>query len=170
MPTQGTRKAHSDAPGEDAVKETKRHLGWPEDKQFYIPDEALAHFREAIQRGEQFEGEWNELVSKYEPSHPEEAKSWRATMSGELPGHPLDQVDRREAAVGLGVVGGGHVDPQWADVRVAEGIVAQQVALDLELVEASHRLPRPRLHPALLSGCTGRRPRTLWSPQPRLTR
>src|ERR1043166_8869099 len=58
MPTQGTRKAHSDAPGEDAVKETKRHLGWPEDKQFYIPDEALAHFREAIQRGEQFEAEW----------------------------------------------------------------------------------------------------------------
>src|SRR5205085_8727752 len=41
MPTQGTRKAHSDAPGEDAVRETKRHLGWPEDKQFYIPDEAL---------------------------------------------------------------------------------------------------------------------------------
>src|SRR5690242_16458058 len=48
MPTQGTRKAHSDAPGEEAVRETKRHLGWPEDKQFYIPDEALAHFREAV--------------------------------------------------------------------------------------------------------------------------
>src|SRR5690349_5760447 len=27
MPTQGTRKAHSDPPGEDAVKEAKRHLG-----------------------------------------------------------------------------------------------------------------------------------------------
>src|SRR6476660_2068388 len=45
MPTAGTRKAHSDAPGEDAVREAKRHLGWPEDKQFYIPDEALDHFR-----------------------------------------------------------------------------------------------------------------------------
>src|SRR5260370_1342769 len=41
IPTAGTRKAHSDAPGEEAVKETKRHLGWPEDKQFYVPDEAL---------------------------------------------------------------------------------------------------------------------------------
>ena len=47
MPTAGTRKAHSDAPGEEAVRETKRHLGWPEDKQFYVPEEALAHFREA---------------------------------------------------------------------------------------------------------------------------
>src|SRR5215213_1801168 len=29
MPTAGTRKAHSDAPGAEAVKETKRALGWP---------------------------------------------------------------------------------------------------------------------------------------------
>src|ERR687895_417593 len=50
MPTAGTRKAHSDPPGEDAVRETKRHLGWPEDKDFYVPDEAAAHFREAVTR------------------------------------------------------------------------------------------------------------------------
>jgi hypothetical protein len=43
-------------------------------------------------------------------------------------------------------------------VRVAERIVTQQVALDLEFVKASHRLPRPRLHRALLSGCTGMAP------------
>jgi transketolase len=29
MPSAGTRKAHSDAPGADAVRETKRHLNWP---------------------------------------------------------------------------------------------------------------------------------------------
>ena len=32
MPKQGTSKAHSDAPGEEAVKETKRNLDWPENK------------------------------------------------------------------------------------------------------------------------------------------
>src|ERR687890_1598539 len=42
MPAAGTRKAHSDAPGAEAVKETKRALGWPEDKEFYIPEDALA--------------------------------------------------------------------------------------------------------------------------------
>jgi transketolase len=52
MPTQGTRKAHSDAPGADAVRETKRHLGWPEDEEFYVPEEALAQFRKSIERGE----------------------------------------------------------------------------------------------------------------------
>jgi transketolase len=85
MPTAGTRKAHSDAPGEEAVRETKRHLGWPEDKKFYIPDEALAHFREAIERGAQREEEWNALVEKYEQEHEDRGSDWRTTMSGELP-------------------------------------------------------------------------------------
>jgi transketolase len=85
MPTAGTRKAHSDAPGLDAVRETKRHLGWPEDKEFYVPEEALAHYREAVERGEALEREWNELVEKYEAKHAELAQSFRITMSGDLP-------------------------------------------------------------------------------------
>ena len=85
MPTAGTRKAHSDAPGADAVRETKRHLGWPEDKTFYIPDEALKHFREAIERGAQQESEWNKSVAEYKQKYPDLGESWRAVMSGELP-------------------------------------------------------------------------------------
>jgi transketolase len=85
MPSAGTRKAHSDAPGEDAVRETKRHLGWPEDQKFYIPDEVLAHFRGGAARGEKQESEWNELVSQYQAKHPEHSKLWRTTMSGKLP-------------------------------------------------------------------------------------
>ena len=115
MPTQGTRKAHSDAPGEDAVKETKRHLGWPEDKQFYIPDEALAHFREAIQRGEQFEAEWDELVDKYAQTHPEEAKTFRTTMSGELPVGWEDHLPKFE-------------EPKSVATRVASGEVINALA------------------------------------------
>jgi transketolase len=85
MPTAGTRKAHSDAPGEDAVRETKKHLGWPEDKQFYVPDEALNHFRKAVDRGAKYEKEWSELVSEYGKKHEELGKLFEQTMSGELP-------------------------------------------------------------------------------------
>lgn len=85
MPTAGTRKAHSDAPGEDAVRETKRHLGWPEDKQFYIPDEALEHFRTAIEQGARLEAEWREVVDKYQERYPEQAKLWHSMINGELP-------------------------------------------------------------------------------------
>ncbi|HKZ82016.1 MAG TPA: transketolase [Pyrinomonadaceae bacterium] len=85
MPTAGTRKAHSDAPGEDAVRETKRNLGWPVDKQFFVPDEALTHFRELVDRGAREEQQWNALVERYEQKHPELGRSWRGLMKGELP-------------------------------------------------------------------------------------
>ncbi len=85
MPTAGTHKAHSDPPGEEAVRETKRHLGWPEDKEFYVPDEVLPHFRKAIERGAQLEAEWNALVEKYHQKHPEAGRLWRSMMEGELP-------------------------------------------------------------------------------------
>jgi transketolase len=85
MPTAGTRKAHSDPPGEEAVRETKRHLGWPEDKQFFVPEEALAHFRKAIDRGLEQENEWKELVQSLSEKNAELGTLWQQTVSGELP-------------------------------------------------------------------------------------
>jgi transketolase len=85
MPTQGTRKAHSDAPGAEAVRETKRHLNWPEDNQFFIPDEALAQFRRAVTRGTQQETQWNSLVDQFEAKYPDAGRQWRSMMNGELP-------------------------------------------------------------------------------------
>lgn len=98
MPAQGTRKAHSDAPGEEAVRETKRHLGWPEDKQFYIPDEALAHFREAVDRGAKLEADWQSLVGTYVETHPDDGKLWQTTMNGDLPEGWEDHLPKFEDA------------------------------------------------------------------------
>jgi transketolase len=85
MPTAGTRKAHSDAPGADAVRATKRALGWDEDKEFFIPDAALAHFREALERGAKQEQEWNALVERYAQAHETEGRAWQTLMKGDLP-------------------------------------------------------------------------------------
>jgi transketolase len=98
MPTAGTRKAHSDAPGEEAVRETKRHLGWPEDKQFYIPDEAFNHFRKAVERGAQQETEWHGLVEKYSQKHQESGRLWNSMMKGELPAGWEDRLPKFENA------------------------------------------------------------------------
>ena len=85
MPKQGTNKAHSDAPGEEAVRETKRNLGWPEDKHFFIPKEVLAHFRQAVKNGAKFEKEWEATVKKYEKAFPELGKSFADTRKARLP-------------------------------------------------------------------------------------
>ena len=85
MPKAGTSKAHSDAPGEDAVKETKRNLGWDENKHFYVPKEVSNHFREAIKNGAKMEKDWDALVKKYEKQFPELGQTFKDTRSGELP-------------------------------------------------------------------------------------
>jgi transketolase len=85
MPKQGTNKAHSDAPGEEAVRETKRNLNWPENKQFFIPKEALAHFRKAIKEGAAREKDWNALAKRYEKQFPDLGKTLKETRSGQLP-------------------------------------------------------------------------------------
>ncbi|MGH9915061.1 MAG: transketolase, partial [Pyrinomonadaceae bacterium] len=85
MPTAGTRKAHSDAPGEEAVRETKRKLGWPEEKTFYIPDDALRHFRKAIETGARLEEEWDWMLQKYWQENPELGREWDAMARREFP-------------------------------------------------------------------------------------
>jgi transketolase len=85
MPKQGTSKAHSDAPGEDAVKATKRNLDWPVNKSFFIPKEVLTHFRTAVKRGAQAEKDWEASVKDYAKAFPEMGKTLKETRSGRLP-------------------------------------------------------------------------------------
>jgi len=115
MPTQGTRKAHSDPPGEDAVREAKRHLNWPEDKEFFVPEEALAHYREAIERGAKEESDWHSLVDKYEQANAEEGKAWRTTMDGDLPEGWEDHLPK-------------FTEPKAVATRVASGEVINALA------------------------------------------
>ncbi|PYS99387.1 MAG: transketolase [Acidobacteria bacterium] len=85
MPKQGTSKAHSDAPGEEAVKETKRNLDWPENKSFYIPKEVLTHFRTAVKRGAQLEKDWEASVKDYAKKFPGLGKTLKDTRANRLP-------------------------------------------------------------------------------------
>ena len=85
LPAAGTSKAHSDAPGVEAVKQTKENLGMPADKDFYIADDVLAHFREAVEKGKKEEQEWDGLVKRYVAAFPEKGKDWQTAMQGKLP-------------------------------------------------------------------------------------
>ena len=82
---QDTFEAHGSPVGEEEVKLTKQNLGWPLDPAFYIPREALAHFREAVERGSRAESEWNEKLTRYTKSFPELATEFGNIMAGGLP-------------------------------------------------------------------------------------
>ncbi|MCE2490567.1 MAG: transketolase [Anaerolineae bacterium] len=80
----GSSDAHGSPLGPDEVRLTKAALGWP-DEDFYIPGEALEHFREAIPRGAQQESEWQARFRAWAAAHPELAAAWEQLQRGDLP-------------------------------------------------------------------------------------
>jgi transketolase len=80
-----TFAAHGSPLGEEEVKLTKQHLGWPVEPQFLVPQEVEQHCRQAIDRGRQAEAEWNVMVSAYGKLYPELARELRQLINGELP-------------------------------------------------------------------------------------
>jgi len=84
-------------------------------------DEALAHFREAVERGARQEEQWKALVGKYEEEHPELGSPWRSIMKGELP-------EGWEAHLPK------FADPKPVATRVASGEVINALAPHLPML------------------------------------
>jgi transketolase len=104
---QDTAKAHGQALGVEEVKLTKRFYGWPEEPAFYVPDEALKHFRDSGARGPKLESEWNSRFDSYAKAHPAEAAELKSMLAGALPAGwdaeipqftPKDTLATRESA------------------------------------------------------------------------
>jgi len=83
-PLAGTNKVHGEAMSAADAAATKKFYGFPEDQNFYVPDEALANWREAGKRGAEFEAEWNKLFAGYKAAFPEQAAEFERTQSGAL--------------------------------------------------------------------------------------
>lgn len=82
---QGTSKAHGEPLGEEELRLAKENLGWPLEPRFYIPEEVLTHFRESIQRGEQFESAWQARFETYRAQCPEKAADFERRLRRDLP-------------------------------------------------------------------------------------
>ena len=82
---QDTFEAHGAPLGEEEVKLTKQKLGWPAEPPFFIPDEALSHFRESVTKGQRAEAEWKERFSAYVRKFPAVAGELEQALRGELP-------------------------------------------------------------------------------------
>jgi len=82
---QDTSAAHGSPLGEEEVRLTKQAYGWDPDRQFYVPEEALAHFRRACERGRKLQAEWEERFAAYRQAHPEEARQLEMISAGEMP-------------------------------------------------------------------------------------
>ena len=84
-PKQGTKGVHGEALGADATKATKKFFGFPEDKSFYIPDEALENWRKAIPKGEKAQQDWQTNFENYKKANPELAAQYTRCTEMKLP-------------------------------------------------------------------------------------
>lgn len=82
---QDTAAAHGEPLGAEEVRLTKERLGWPVTPPFYIPEESLKHFREAVTRGSAAEAEWELRLQPFAEAYPELAAEFQRVLHGQFP-------------------------------------------------------------------------------------
>ena len=76
--------AHGDPLGEEELQAAKKALGWPTIEKFYLPQDAVDYFRQAIPLGAQLEEEWQKRMDAYRQAFPKEAAEFEGIVSGKL--------------------------------------------------------------------------------------
>lgn len=79
-----TAGVHGSPLGGDEIQLTRDKLGWTYGS-FEVPEDALNHFRQAVDRGASLEAEWNETFAQYKTKYADEAAEFERMTSGKLP-------------------------------------------------------------------------------------
>jgi transketolase len=81
----GSSEAHGAPLGADEVKLTKEALGLDPSLEFSVPEEALAHFRKALDDGAMAQKEWSQRLESWGKEHKVLFAQWELAMKNELP-------------------------------------------------------------------------------------
>ena len=82
---QGTSKAHGEALGDAELDAAKENLGWPVEPRFYVPQDVLDFYRQALDRGAAQETAWNDQFAAFQSEFPVLASELARRLAGELP-------------------------------------------------------------------------------------
>jgi transketolase len=116
---QDTAGVHGEPLGPEEIQLTKDNLGWPREPSFLVPEEASAHFRQAIDTGRKLESRWQTAFEAYRENYKELAAEWDHWMKGQLP-------DGWENDIPLF-----DPDEKGTATRVASGKVLNAIALKI---------------------------------------
>ena len=84
-PEQATGKVHGEPLGPENTRAAKEKLGWPLEPTFLVPDDVLAHMRQAVDRGGKAEAAWQQRQDAYRQAFPELAARLAQQWAGTLP-------------------------------------------------------------------------------------
>ncbi|WP_279342380.1 transketolase [Geotalea sp. SG265] len=134
---QDTFEAHGSPLGDEEVRLTKKNLGWPAEPPFLIPQEALEHFRQALQKGGEAEAAWEAMLSAYGKEYPELAQELRQAREETLPAGWSDDIPEFPA------------DAKGMASRVASGKIMNALAPRLPLFIGGSADLNPSTHTVL---------------------
>ena len=80
-----TAESHGSPLGDDEIRLTKEALGYPSQEPFFVPDEALEHWRRTAVSGAALQNGWLKELMAYSKAHPGLAKELERRLKGELP-------------------------------------------------------------------------------------
>jgi len=118
---QDTHGAHGSPLGEEEIRLTKEVYDWPSQEPFFVPDEALEHYRECVPRGEELEGEWRERFEAYRAEFPDLAAAFERQLSHALPDGWDADVPKKGPDAGMIATRKASQDViQWAAAQVPD--------------------------------------------------
>jgi transketolase len=118
---QDTAGAHGSPLGEEEIRLTKEAYGWPSRQPFYVPDEALEHFRAAVPRGEAVVAEWQERFAAYRDAEPEAAAEFTRILERRRPAGWDAEIPKRGPDAGMVATRKASQEViQWAARQVPE--------------------------------------------------
>ncbi|HTX12559.1 MAG TPA: transketolase [Solirubrobacteraceae bacterium] len=117
-----TAGAHGSPLGEEEIKLTKEKMGWPSLEPFYVPQEAVDHFRGiCVPRGEELESDWRGRFDAYAQANPGPAEELERLIAGRLPAGWDAAVPRFEASGKMTATRKSSNEVlQWAAAQVPE--------------------------------------------------
>jgi transketolase len=116
---QDKSSSHGAPLGEEEVKLTKRNLGMPEDKTFYVPEEVYTHFKGITECGQEAEDMWIKTLEEYEIKYPKDYALFKSVMNYEFDQQWLNHLPRFEDVA------------EKIATRVASGKVLNAAAIDI---------------------------------------
>lgn len=81
-----TGEIHGSPLGPDEVQATKQNLGWPLEPTFLVPGDVLEHFRQAVDRGHEWQSAWEQTFEGWQGAVDESrVEQWRSMFDRTLP-------------------------------------------------------------------------------------
>lgn len=81
----GSASAHGEPLGEDNIVSMREYFEWESQDYFHVPESVTEHMSSLVEKGKDYQKQWEELLNRYKKEHPELAEKFQSYVNMELP-------------------------------------------------------------------------------------